>query len=321
MDPLDPPDPQAEADAVRSLGERFLRPDRPREAEVRAAVGKTRDRAQVWERLIARGLIPEDWLDTPTRRFVLEPYPKDEYTRYDPKSGRYVLRAPNQSAIPSSVEAIVTVASDPLGVTTAEAYAQELVARYRALADVCPFGGVLWRVLPSTSRFWRGHRDGREAALAWASECDLNASEEGGTQDGVARPLGPRGAELEDRRKRAGSALRLERSEDEWHLDSVAQGVRTCLGHCFALEAAQRWDLRISTQPAALDRVQRGTPYRSIPNPFVAVLGVVKTGYAVDVVRTIERRTWVVLFARSAQNNMPGFTVRRRSSFGRRARR
>ena len=157
------------------LGSSLLRPDAAREREAREVVGRTRSAREAWERLSARGLIPDRWVDDEGMRHVAEPFRQTE-------DGFGHGRAAKPAPSPSCVEAAVTLASDAEGVEAAGQFGKEWYWRmrhtfisrwYDALRGTLletswywrmrhtfisrPFAGCLWRVLPVTSPLWVRH--------------------------------------------------------------------------------------------------------------------------------------------------------------------
>lgn len=108
------------------------RPHQPRLVDARDVARDADTAAAAWEALSARGVIPLDWAPHATRRFVA----------YDPATTETSADALTH---PPTRGACVAFASDPVGVTTAEALARELVAR------LAPWGAaqperVIWIV-------------------------------------------------------------------------------------------------------------------------------------------------------------------------------
>ena len=132
------------------LGSSLLRPDAAREREAREVVGRTRSAREAWERLSARGLIPDRWVDDEGMRHVAEPFRQTE-------DGFGHGRAARPATSPSCVEAAVTLASDAEGVEAAGQFGKEWYWRMRHTFISRPFAGCLWRVLPATSTLWVRH--------------------------------------------------------------------------------------------------------------------------------------------------------------------
>lgn len=132
------------------LGEALLRPAAPRRREAREAAGRTRSAREAWERLSARGLIPDRWVDDEAMRHAAEPFRQDE-------DGYGGWRSPPLSPFPPSVEAAVTLASDAAGVAAAEQFGKEWYWRMRRTFKSRPYAGSLWRVLPMASPLWVRH--------------------------------------------------------------------------------------------------------------------------------------------------------------------
>lgn len=130
------------ADNYRELGALAFRPSRPQLAASRALVAETRDPAEAWEALAARGLIPVDRVDDPRRSFVAEP-PRGAKLQVRPGGAAY-------SARPPDVATAALLAADPEGVARAESLAWELAARLRPWG-VAP-ATVAWRVAASPRR-------------------------------------------------------------------------------------------------------------------------------------------------------------------------
>lgn len=117
---------ELDADALFA---RVCRPVRARLAEARAAVQGAESPREALERAVARGLCPEDWLDSPSaggRAFGGKPH--------SPKR------------IPRSIETVTALVSDVDGVLAAEELAREFVRRARGITPIAsPDLPVFWR--------------------------------------------------------------------------------------------------------------------------------------------------------------------------------
>ncbi len=302
------PDPAEEAVALRSLGAGFLAPARDAEAAVRAAIGGTKNRAAAWERLSTRGLTPNDWVEHPERRFVVEPMSAQK-DRVAPGGVRVPIRLAT-FAHPPSIEGAVTLASDVEGVRKAEAYARELVGRYAALIPLAPWGGVLWRVLPSHSRYWPAESDPIESDLRFRLRTALlSAGDERSVRLLDARTDAGQealGLGLADRFR----ALDARWVQARYGLFGVADDLRNAVRTTFAFEAAQTAGLILRDEPYPFNR-RPVVDFRAVANPSVAKVGVYTCGYAFHQVRAHEGATWAVLVAPSIDDRaMPRATVR-----------
>lgn len=91
------------------------------------------DGRELWERLAARAVIPQDWIDDPRRQFV---------ARLPEEGG--AARARIEPSSTPSLEAAITLAADAPAITTAEALAREVTQ-----------GLSSWRVQqPQLVRWW-----------------------------------------------------------------------------------------------------------------------------------------------------------------------
>ncbi len=311
------PDPQEEAEVFRGLGARLLDPSRPQRAAVADALGATTNRRQAWERMATRGFIPEEWVESPRRRFVCEPYPS-WICRFDSAAGIRKAVVPRTLPHPPSIGAIATLASGPASVTTAEAFAAELVGRYARLADLPPFGGVLWRVLPAHSRYWRKPLDRIGEAIFGAAYRDTLRADGASLSDSWYS--GSTTPNVKDLKRRADSAFKsfsggFESAQKDWgaiqfrdEVDSVHAAIRGC----FTLESAQREDLRVGSEFLPLSRLRAGERWAEVLNPFVASIGLVAEGYSLFKLETFQGATWPVLVALAVTDfGMPETTVRR----------
>lgn len=133
---------------LRDVASSFMRPSRVALDAARSAVAGVRGRGEAWERLYARGVIPDGFLPGGAARwFLREPWPAaGSITR-----GRL---AELVGDAPDSVEAAVTISSDVPGVLAAEQLAAQLHAAASAITGMGRFAGVIWRVLPSVSKCW-----------------------------------------------------------------------------------------------------------------------------------------------------------------------
>lgn len=97
------------------------------------------DPREAWEALAARGVIPASWVEDPRRAF----HDGEERSLRTFRSGGVRFDHVDRTAIlaphPPTVAACVALASDPEGVTTAEAIAREVTGVER----------VVWYVMPS----------------------------------------------------------------------------------------------------------------------------------------------------------------------------
>lgn len=122
------------------LAHRALRPERPRLAEARAIVAGLADVRSAWGALAARGLVPATELPRGAyRSTVVEP------------AARWTVWTPEQhvTALPSTVDAAVTLAADPNGILRASAQAIEARTRLHPPIDnsTSALARVAWRVV------------------------------------------------------------------------------------------------------------------------------------------------------------------------------
>ncbi len=277
---------------LRDLGARYLAPERPRLDEVRRAVGATRRKTEVWERLATRDLIPPEWVENPGRRFAVEPL--------RPWSS---LPTASLSATPTSVEAMVTLASDVSGVLRAEEAVLEWHNRWRVLWAGPRLDGFLWRVLPRVSDRWaqsslqEGHEttfytemrrafessDG-DAGPGWLWERLQQAYD--AAQGGLAQRFG-----VLPQRDRV--AAGLERALNLCAYSPLLRGVRFAV----LFDCAQ-WTGKSITREMARHGAPLGRSFADLLNPFGAVLDVFSAGYVLQGIREDdEARRWAMLTA------------------------
>ncbi|MBL8683609.1 MAG: hypothetical protein JNK05_30845 [Myxococcales bacterium] len=126
---------------LRTAGEKFLAPTRPKLALAQEALASITDPAEAWEALAARDVVPLSWVSHPTRQVVVDgvkcPRCRDPFVGHTRKCPR--------AAVPATVAAALTLASDPATVETVESLALEAFARIRRNADRPR--RVIWRVV------------------------------------------------------------------------------------------------------------------------------------------------------------------------------
>lgn len=271
---------------LTALAQRALRPARPGLAAARAAL----DGASVgdaWERLASRGCVPLAWADgSVTREFVLAcgVCRRDgwlygwshEGTEIDPCPAcggygwRVVAGAPN-------LDACLALASDPVGVATAEAIAFEAVARVGAWGP--PQGPLRvdsWRpppppALPTRVAWWiqAPHEVVQVGPMSprWGfMESDTKTSRDYfyDGEDDFYQPLPPAlVAALEAR-----DDLRV--VDDALWDHPLAVNLRRAPGLLTALRQRARWQAGLARGVAGLDRG---------PDPFAPLLALAEAGY------------------------------------------
>jgi hypothetical protein len=134
-----------------ALAARVLRPDRAALVDARAAAAGIVEPRDAWITLARRGFVPSDWIDAPSRRFVVASRSSkvlaSDHGARERSAGCIVQAHPARAA-----DAIVLAAS-ATSVSAAEGHAREAARRI----GVSPAVPVLWRVEPH----WR------PTALRW----------------------------------------------------------------------------------------------------------------------------------------------------------
>lgn len=127
---------------ARALCARVFRPTRAKLEEARAATDGAESPREGLERAVARGLCPEDWLDSP------------------PNGGRaFGGKAHSPKRIPQWIETVTALASDAEGVLAAEELARDFLRRASRVTKIAP---------PDAPVFWRergGEKVHREGAF------------------------------------------------------------------------------------------------------------------------------------------------------------
>lgn len=141
---------------MRELGANLLRPTAANADAARSAAGRTRSPREAWERMSARGLIPDDWVQSADRRFAGYPW-RPKWIDFSTFWGDSVAPRQPKAAVsesPACVEAAVTIAGDAGGVALAEASAKEMHWRFSRLMPLPRMSGFTWVVLPKRSGSW-----------------------------------------------------------------------------------------------------------------------------------------------------------------------
>lgn len=110
---------------MSAADERLLRPRRAGLAAVTRALRGDELPAEAWESFATAGIIPDDWLQHPARRYQWEA----------PTGGRIAY-------FPPTVEFATLLAADIRDAQTAEAVARE------AYPDLAATGSIVWRLVP-----------------------------------------------------------------------------------------------------------------------------------------------------------------------------
>lgn len=114
-------------DMISSLQSKFDRPERPKLRDVQSIVTSSASPNDAWIRLHNSGSIAPVLCDDDRRRFAQH----TEGQRLFPSD------RPIESAIPSSLIAVATVASDPEGILKAEDYARGFANRLIPMGSIC----------------------------------------------------------------------------------------------------------------------------------------------------------------------------------------
>lgn len=299
---------RAEQDAsVVGLGATFLNPSRGREAEVREAVGRSRDRRAVWERLNARGLIPDAWVESDERRFAREPI--REFAR-EPIRENVLAR---YDSAPTTIEGAVTLASDVPGVELAEASAREWHHRTSLIEQRGRLRGVVWRVLPITSKLWRGVELERDLQhLQAASELGVFDSQCSLLEREVARS---RVTRVRDafmsslaRRFGVGSQQRVWSQVNHY---AVAM-IRAAIGALLAFDDASRHGGPVKATWRT-SKMASGSTFADFKNPVAPLMSVYQAGYAAHGIVATGEGDWVVLSAAALKASAMPASTRGRS--------
>lgn len=330
---------------LADVGARLMLPDRPAEAEARGAAGKTRDAKAVWERMSSRGIIPDEWVQSPRRRFVREPWRAESH---EPAAGR----RPDWelSEYPTAAEAAVTLASDAAGVAAAEAAAAEWHWRASRAMRMRPFAGVVWRVLPRVCGLWFNALASSNFAADLAMTCSGSIAQHAGVEpDGLWRsvlarrssggpsaphgpPFGSAGAAAREAVATLAGAVErrfgdgAEASEDYWvgaTGGSVPPYVRlpcyTAISAMHAADACVLFDEASRTGVVATQCVGPfirskldSRPFAEFANPAAPLLDVYARGYAPQSFYQRDGRCWAVLIAEAADESRMPTSLRQR---------
>ncbi len=280
------PNPPTRDARFTSLVGAFLNPSRARLAEVESIAQEHRGGArELWERLNARGILPDDWVEDPRRKFVREPMPK---RAYNAEMDRRLLPCPD------TIQGVITMASDVPGVLRAEEAAREWYARWSALDDLPPFQGIAWRVIaPHDASLWPDRdEDTTERGDALARGClDLLEDLQRAGGKGIGRALAtvrecartPLLASVGSRPRPTPKKMWDSLSSDVWNVCTI--------------EVAQRF--RVKPGEFHLwSKVRADTSLDTVRNPESPKLDVYAAGYAVHGMYTFRRLSgWVVLIA------------------------
>ncbi|MBL8682337.1 MAG: hypothetical protein JNK05_24425 [Myxococcales bacterium] len=114
---------------AEALFSKVFRPTRAKLDEARAATVGAESPREALERVVARGLCPDDWLDSPTQ------------------AGRaFGGKAHSPRRIPQLIETVTALASDVEGVLAAEELAREFLRRAGRVTKIAPANApVFWR--------------------------------------------------------------------------------------------------------------------------------------------------------------------------------
>lgn len=288
-----------------SVGGNLLSPPTRDPSAAADAAGASRSVASVWERMSARGVIPDDWVQSDARRFSLEPW--RPLSRADGSRARW-------SQTPPTVEAAVTIASDVAGVTRAEQSAREWHWRLAPFLRLSPFGGVVWRVLrvtPGARDLWPTVASGHPLAcgvsraalvsmlLALGASPDLQWSSEND-------PRLP--AEVAGSMRRASAAIRAAEGARAARLAGESDMMILAIDAVIFFDDASRLGGRVHSESrgtsskffddaVAYGAVAVGDRLSSIPNPHAPALDILANGYLPGQFHEMEGRSWAVLCA------------------------
>ncbi len=253
----------------RTLTKRVFLPARPKLEQARAAVAGLTDVAEAWETLAARGVLSAEWLSDANRLFAEQETPpalqREAGTQPSYESVKEYLRAgPRLADVPTSMELVISLASDIVGIESAEQVARETVRRLAPWG--CPQPSkIAWRqVDPSSWETQPGDFRHMPAAMAVGH---------------AFRPLEARMPALIRARK--------------YEFGSVAWRA------AYSWECAMQWrvvtaqDSKISrealekSQDSGYEPVPKSLakrPFRELANPFEPLLSLWAAGYALDAI-------------------------------------
>ena len=271
-----------------SLDWRTLNWHGPDGRPVTTGKGGIADVRQLWEALLARDLIPEDWADDPRRAFDSggrrgigaggrevwlgteaqwpRGAPPDPLVPMFDERGNLIAYGGAYHRIecvllphPPSVAVAVALASDPRGVATAEACARELAARLAPWKAATPSERVVWRVSGVSGVLPQDGVSVREAAPALATAVDAALVQMArGAPDAVPRLAFA--APCADDEYAAG-VWRRAAADPRASVMSLADDVVT----------GQSW--------APVPERVAGRRYRDLPDPFAPALDLWNLGY------------------------------------------
>lgn len=262
-----------ETDRFRQLGTRMMAPPAGVYEEARGVIGKSNRAAASWERLYARGIIPESWMDEGRRLFVPEPFPE--------KAGLLNSRV---SSVPASVEAAAVMAADVRGIETAEAHATEWYHRCAGMKPMPALAGFVWRVIPLSLQRVAFEDQALEKCLTWwsiqgpdrdiAMQLDARtASVVAALEQGIAERFGLTAE---------GTLARRVAFQYERQLVELAR-------RWVAMDEASERGLMISPDPGRWPKIKSSVRYSSLNFPHDPHLCVWEDGYAILRTVALER--------------------------------
>lgn len=247
-----------------AIAARWLSPTRSGLTVARTVVGTATDATEAWERLIAAGLLPEDWASSPTRRFhTLRPAAGPH--RYGNCGVPCLCDPRNLRERPSRVHDAVLFASDIEGMRQAEALAREGRRRLRPwTAEDLP-DRVVW----AASRGSRRLRSFNLVGILSVRIKVQKALDDCGDRT-FFDAMGHYSAELTRViRETANPALKRFHAVSLADLLALAESFRRACA--LGLDVPEGFITRIPAE---------GRPFAELPNPFVPWWALLQTGYA-----------------------------------------
>ncbi len=285
-------------DAFFRLGEAFLNPTRARADEVDRLARRSTWDEEAWEVMVTRGVIPEDWIGSPARRFATTPWPQGNW-----QAGIFERHLARSSTMPPSFAFARAIAADVPGVLRAEEGARAWHARQAALAPLPPFAGVVWRALPPLGKGWRLQSDDlalrlRDAALVQVMRRRVDPSYELTSIDRALESdaMQPIQVRYNGAISRVMDGVRSRCDSQVYRFASVTalRSLIERVGPTVMFDEAQREDAVLEPD-WRWPMISRATRFAALLNPTSPCLDVYAAGYACQGLYDAEGGAWVVL--------------------------